>query len=99
MNVYLPTRGKDPEFIEAVDAIKSVIEQNATDNQRIILMGDLNISITSSARRREAWSSLITDFDLKDNVTGINTHFESMNQKEGRIISGLDELRVFLSAH
>ena len=75
VNVYLPTRGKDPEFIEAVDAIKSVIEQNATDNQRIILMGDLNISITSSARRREAWSSLITDFDLKDNVTGINTHF------------------------
>ena len=39
INIYLPTRGKDVEFDEAIDAVKAVIEENATGEQKIILMG------------------------------------------------------------
>ena len=85
VNVYMLTAGKDFEFQEAVDAIKVTIEQNATSNEKIIIVGDTNISETSTVRRLRAWSSLLDEFDLKDNKTGNITHMHHSTQTKGEL--------------
>ena len=85
INIYLPTRGKDVEFDEAIDAVKAVIEENATGEQKIILMGDTNVDETSSPRRRNRWKSLLEEYDLHDNITGNPTHFHHTTGAAGEL--------------
>ena len=90
VNLYLPTRGKDLEFEEAVDAVKVILEENAEDGDIVTLMGDLNVSTSSSTRRKLVWSSLLTEFDLQDNITGVNTH---LHHSTGAVASSTGLLR------
>ena len=85
INVYMPTRGKDNDFEEATDVIKSILEEHASDNQKVILMGDTNITVKSSERRQKTWRSLMEDFNLTDNITGNITHTHHPTQSEDEL--------------
>ena len=75
INVYMPTMGKDQEFEEATDAIKQIIETTEDQDQRTVILGDINLDEKSSTRRKRAWEKLLEEFDLTDNITGTPTHF------------------------
>ena len=74
VNIYMPCAGKDIEFGEATAALRCMLEQNARNDERILITADTNVSNTSSKTRLRLWSSLLEDFDLVDNITGNDTH-------------------------
>ena len=74
ISAYLPTAGYDGPFEESVDAIAAVLEEYSKDSDIILLLGDMNVDVKSSIRRKTKWMNLLADFDLTDNSTGKPTH-------------------------
>ena len=70
---YLPTSGKDLEFLEEIDKFIYDIQQNATSSSSIIIGMDANVSGKSSDRRRKAFESLLQTFNL-ESIFGTNIH-------------------------
>ena len=85
INAYLPTRGKDKEYEEAIDAIKTTLEFNANGNQKIVIMGDTNTDEKSTWKRKRAWNKLLQEFSLTDIITGQRTHFHHASGAEGEL--------------
>ena len=85
INVYLPTRGKDKEYEEALDAVKTVLEFNANRNQRVIILGDTNTDKMSTQKRNKAWMKLLEDFNLTDRQTGEITHYHNASGAQGEL--------------
>lgn len=85
INIYMPTAGKDQEFQEATDAVRSVVEENATDDSKIIIVGDTNVTPSSTSRRITAWRTLLEELELTDNTTGYITHLHHATQSTGEL--------------
>lgn len=72
-NLYLPTRGKDDEFEDTLDAVTATIKAHPAVT-KILLMGDLNVDSKSTRRRLNLWFNFIDSNNLEDNITDHITH-------------------------
>ena len=63
--VYLPTSGKDEDFLEVLAQLTTNITQNRTESKAIVIGADTNQSKKSTKRRIDAMKKFICDFGLK----------------------------------
>lgn len=83
INAYLPTRGFDGLYSEALDAMSVVIANNP--DSKICIMGDLNTDIDSSPRRIVMWMEFLAMNELEDHQTGIITHHHHITGRENEL--------------
>ena len=83
-NLYLPTRGKDAEFEEAVECISTTLE-SITGEYQLVMMGDLNVDSDSVPRRRKFWRRFCDEYNLKDNKVGHYTHLHKNTGKRNEL--------------
>ena len=79
-SLYLPTSGKDEEFLEVLMKLSSDIVNHRTSNQSILIGADTNQSSKSSKRRSDAMSDFIRDFNLKSILQSSEPTFHHNNQ-------------------
>ena len=63
-SLYLPTSGKDEEFLEIIMKLASDINLHRTNDEAIIIGSDTNQSFKSSKRRSDAMDDFKHDFHL-----------------------------------
>ena len=69
-SVYLPTAGRDEEFLEVLSALTADLEQHLTPHSTIIIGCDSNQSEKSSKRRTRAMNNFLEHFKLSPILTG-----------------------------
>ena len=83
-NLYLPTRGKDKEFEDALECLATAIEDLSGESQ-LILMGDLNVDTDSAPKRLEMWRKFCIEYSLQDNRRGHVTHFHKNSGRKNEL--------------
>ena len=87
-SIYLPTRGKDGQFEEETAALSASLETIMKDRP-VIMGGDINCDVDSSARRIADWQCFTADNDLTDHQMGHVTHRHHIWGNENEIqVSG-----------
>ena len=64
ISAYLPTFGKDDEYLECDDDLSNFILENKKTNEIVLIGTDSNCSDKSTSRRKAALSSLCTELAL-----------------------------------
>ena len=65
ISAYLPTSGKDDEYMECVWDITNFVRENKTENEAVLIGTDSNCSEKSSKRRLHAFKKLTNELDLE----------------------------------
>ena len=65
ISAYLPTSGKDDEYMECVWDITNFVRENKTENEAVLIGTDSNCSEKSSKRRLHAFQKLTNELDLE----------------------------------
>ena len=81
--LYLPTRGQNIEFPEAVDKLGASISNVQGDD--ILLMGDINCDKTSERQRISVWEKFVERNELTDHVRNVITHRHHVTGKENEL--------------
>ena len=92
---YLPTSGRDDEFLETISQLTIDLLTNIEDRSRCaILIGlDSNQSEKSSSRRKKSMESFMTDFSLKSILLDDTPTFHHNNQISE---SQIDHILIYL---
>ena len=103
-SLYLPTSGKDEEFLEILAEIASDITIHRNCNQSIIIGSDTNQSIKSSKRRTDAMTDFNNEFNLKsiiqsDEPTFHHNNMTSNSQIDHILYNITDESHINLNFH
>ena len=91
---YLPTSGRDDEFLETISQLTIDLLTNIEDRNRCaILIGlDSNQSEKSSSRRKKSMESFMTDFSLKSILLDVTPTFHHNNQISESQIDQMDHI-------
>ena len=94
-SAYLPTSGKDDDFVETISQLTSDIYNNNVDkkNTAILIGLDSNQSDGSTSRRTIAMKSFISEFSLKTIIPDDKATFHHNNQVSE---SQIDHILYFL---
>ena len=65
ISVYLPTSGKDDEFLECIASLSIYIDENKTGHGDILIGTDSNCSEKSTKRRIQAFRNFCDQYSLK----------------------------------
>ena len=79
-SAYLPTSGRDEEFLEIIDILTRDIFTHMEDNTAIIIGADTNQSVKSTPRRTECMDLFLKQFSLKYIMTNDEPTFHHHNQ-------------------
>ena len=79
-SLYLPTSGKDEEFLEVLTKLSSDINEHRTAHETIIIGADTNQSIKSSRRRSDAMIDFQNEIDLHSISKSDEATFHQNNQ-------------------
>ena len=79
-SVYLPTAGKDDEFLEVLSALSSDILLHSSAISTLIIGCDSNQSEKSTKRRISAMTDMLEDFHLQPILSGDEPTFHHNNQ-------------------
>ena len=76
---YLPTSGKDEEFIEEVSILTDDIQRHMDNTTDIVIGLDSNVSTKSTKRRQSAMKEFLEIFNLKSISSGDSPTFHHNN--------------------
>ena len=79
-SLYLPTSGKDEEFLEILSLLSADISLHRTVNHSIIIGADTNQSSKSTRRRTDAMTDFMRNFKLKSILKSNEATFHHNNQ-------------------
>ena len=77
--VYLPTSGKDQEYLEEIDLLSHNIQEHCSASSLILIGIDANVSEKSNERRKNAFNKLQETFQLKTILPGTQPTFHHNN--------------------
>ena len=92
-SVYLPTAGKDDEFLEVLSALSSDITQHSSAISILIIGCDSNQSEKSTKRRITAMTDMLRDFHFQPVLSGNEPTFHHNNQTSE---SQIDNIYYFI---
>jgi hypothetical protein len=100
-SVYLPTSGKDDEFLEVLSQLKYDIDQNKCNKSSIILGTDSNCSIKSTKRRYQAMQEFSLKTVLLNNEPTFHHNNGTSNSQIDHIYNYVrdDSIEISLSSH
>ena len=90
---YLPTSGRDEEFMEVLAQLSADITQHMQDNIAVIIGADTNQSQKSSKRRTEAMDQFSKDFSFK---SILNSDEPTFQQNKLTSVSQIDTILYFI---
>ena len=79
-SVYMPTAGKDDEFLEVMSSLSMDIKLHRTSNKTLLIGCDSNQSKKSTNRRTCSMDTFISDFLLKSILIDDAATFYHNNQ-------------------
>ena len=79
-SLYLPTSGRDEEFLEQIDTLREDINSNLKEDYAIIIGADTNQSEKSTSRRSEAMKLFLSEFSLQSILINKEATFHHNNQ-------------------
>ena len=80
-SVYMPTSGKDDEFLEVLASLIADLNEHNVNNDAEILLGcDSNQSLKSTKRRTAAMSSFLDEFNFQSILKNDEPTFHHNNQ-------------------
>ena len=94
-SVYLPTAGRDADFLEVLSSLSADILQHNTCNTTLLIGCDSNQSHKSTNRRTCAMTRFLTEFKLKSILVGDAPTFHHNNQTSE---SQIDHIYYFIPA-
>ena len=92
-SVYLPTSGRDEEFLEVIDILSKDIHSNLLEDCSIIIGTDTNHSVKSSRRRKEAMNLFLKEFSFQSIILDDQPTFHHNNQTSE---SQIDHILYFI---
>ena len=92
-SAYLPTSGKDDEFLEVLSLLSFDIQNNFIENCCLLIGLDANQSEKSSRRRTEAMDKFRNQYSLKTILTSNKPTFHHNNQTS---VSQIDHILYFI---
>ena len=78
--MYLPTAGKDDEFLEVVSSLTADVSLHICSNTTLLIGCDSNQSDKSTNRRTSAMNDMLTELNLKSILHGDMPTFHHNNQ-------------------
>ena len=78
-SIYLPTSGKDYEYLEEISLLIHTLKENSSPSSLIILGMDANVSDHSTDRRKKAFNQLKETFGLHTILPGSDATFHHNN--------------------
>ena len=92
-SVYMPTAGKDSEFLEVMSSLSVDITANRTTDTTILIGCDSNQSKKSTNRRTSAMNKFLDEYDLSSILTSDKPTFHHNNQTSE---SKIDHIYYFI---
>ena len=78
--LYLPTAGKDEEFLEVLSSLSADIAHNNNNNSAVVIGCDSNQSSKSTKRRSSAMNNFLAEFGLESILIDDKPTFHHNNQ-------------------
>ena len=82
---YLPTSGKDDEFLDCLDQLTDFIQQNSSDGSTILIGTDSNCSPKSTPRRLSGFQQFCQDHELTKVCLSVPTFHHSNGMSSSNI--------------
>ena len=86
VSAYLPTSGKDDEYIECLTELSNFINENSAMGEAVLIGTDCNCSERSSSRRLESFQ----DFCNQHNLVQISCKEPTFHHSNGQSSSNID---------